>query len=171
MSPVFHWARVRPWWKAASLRSYERSVWFRRTAVETNCAATTSASRASPFESFTVCGFGATSCTFPLVNGVSLLCPVFEKKTPAIAASAATARTIPTLRARLRLRGEEKNRLTRPSLVKGETALLIFVRLDRRGLVRDPCGDLPLLPVLLQAHDERVRGPCRARFRSEDDGE
>jgi hypothetical protein len=43
---------------------------------------------------------------------------VFEKKTPAIAASAATARTIPTFRARLRLRGEEKNRLTRPSLVK-----------------------------------------------------
>jgi hypothetical protein len=53
-----------------------------------------------------------------LVNGVSLLCPVFEKKTPAITASAATASTIPTLRVRLRLRGEEKNRLTRPSLVK-----------------------------------------------------
>jgi hypothetical protein len=87
--------------------------------VATNCAATSSASRASDFESFTVFGSGATSCTRPLVSGASLLCPVFEKKTPRIAASAATPSTIPTLRVRLRLRGEEKNRLTRPSLVKG----------------------------------------------------
>jgi hypothetical protein len=56
------------------------------------------------------------------VKGLSLLWPVFEKKIPALAAAAATASTIPTLSVRLRLRGEEKNRLTRPSLVKGETA-------------------------------------------------
>src|SRR5439155_18981433 len=34
-----------------------------------------------------------------------------------------------------------------------------------------PGGDLPLLAVALQPHDERVRLALRARLRSEDDGE
>ena len=106
--------------KARSLRSYERSVWARRTAVETNPAATTITSRAVAFVSLTDFGGGATSCTRPFVNGVSLLCPVFEKKIPRADAVPATARTRPTLSARRRLRGEEKKRLTRPSLVKTE---------------------------------------------------
>src|SRR5919197_6687679 len=166
MSPVFHWARVRPWWKALSLRSYERSVWLRRTAVETNCAAMSITSRAVDFVNSTDFGSGATSSTRSFVNGASLLCPVFEKKAPSIAAIPATARTMPIFSARLRLRGEEKKSLTPASL-----ALAGVLGPDRRRLVRHPGGDLPLLAVLLQAHDERVRLRLRARLRSEDDGE
>src|SRR5438105_6797200 len=174
MFPVFHWARVRPWWKAWSLRSYERSVCVRRTAVETNPAATTITSRAFAFVSLTDFGTGATSCTGPFVNGVSLLCPVFEKKIPRAAATPATATTRPAFRVRRRLRGEEKKRLTRPSLDQGRVAfppaLVVLVRADRRRLVGHPRSDLPLLAVPLQADDERVRLPLRARLRREEIG-
>src|SRR5437870_5092060 len=175
MFPVPHWARVRPWWKARSLRSYERSVWLRRTAVATNFAATTMTSRWVAFVNSTDFGSGATSWTRPFVNGVSLLWPVFEKKIPRAAAVPAPAKRRPTLSARRRLRGEEKKRLTRPRLDQGRPAeacvLGVLVGADRRRLVRHPGGHLPLLAVPLQADDECVRLPLRARLRREDDRE
>src|SRR5438105_6474656 len=175
MFPVAHSRRLRPWWNARSVMSYERSVWLRVTAVATNRAATARASRRSRAVNSTVFGSGATSCGRPRRNGASFLLPVFEKKTPTTTALATAVSRSPTHVRRRRLRGDARSPLTRPRVVQGRAGaprrLVVRVRFDRRRLERHPAVYEPALPELVQHDLERVGMALRPRLRLEDDGE